>query len=258
MPEESVAIHWLIREFGLLDFERLEHTLPAIDREPVGHDISPHTLRAETRYHQLSGHQSDFGKICCNRGISMTVNLFAKKTRGVASTKSKSKLNTGDAFQSLPIPELQAKSGYSPDSLIQSRADKWQARYGPDEIEEKKANPVLNFLTYWGGPIPWMIQSAVNEIKQQNGKVRIVVSDHGDGFTPRPYCRVVNDGYIFLFSIEELFKTLNCRFTMTSILGRGSPALLLIPLWDEGLNKLRVVIKSLLAQIAPCERIGAQ
>ncbi len=62
MPEESVAVHWLLREFRLLDFERLEHTLPAIDCKPVSHHILPHTLRAETRCDRLLGHQPSFEK----------------------------------------------------------------------------------------------------------------------------------------------------------------------------------------------------
>jgi hypothetical protein len=32
---------------------------------------------------------------------------------------------------------------------------------GPNEIEEKKTNPFLKFLTYFWGPIPWMIEAAV-------------------------------------------------------------------------------------------------
>ena len=34
-------------------------------------------------------------------------------------------------------------------------------QYGPNEIEEKKTNPFLKFLTYFWGPIPWMIEAAV-------------------------------------------------------------------------------------------------
>ena len=34
-------------------------------------------------------------------------------------------------------------------------------QYGPNEIEEKKANPLLKLLTYFWGPIPWMIEAAV-------------------------------------------------------------------------------------------------
>ena len=34
-------------------------------------------------------------------------------------------------------------------------------QYGPNELEEKKINPFLKFLTYFWGPIPWMIEVAV-------------------------------------------------------------------------------------------------
>ncbi len=33
--------------------------------------------------------------------------------------------------------------------------------YGPNEIEEKKSNAFLKFLSYVWGPIPWMIEAAV-------------------------------------------------------------------------------------------------
>jgi len=51
--------------------------------------------------------------------------------------------------------------GSSPRGLSQAEAQKRLARYGPNEIEEKKTNPLLKFLTYIWGPIPWMIEAAV-------------------------------------------------------------------------------------------------
>ena len=35
------------------------------------------------------------------------------------------------------------------------------AQYGPNELAEHKANPLLKFLSYFWGPIPWMIEIAV-------------------------------------------------------------------------------------------------
>jgi H+-transporting ATPase len=64
-------------------------------------------------------------------------------------------------LKSLPMPELQAKLGSSPDGLSQAEAQKRLTQYGPNEIEEKKTNPFLKFLTYFWGPIPWMIEAAV-------------------------------------------------------------------------------------------------
>ncbi|MGA2513677.1 MAG: HAD-IC family P-type ATPase [Candidatus Limnocylindrales bacterium] len=61
----------------------------------------------------------------------------------------------------MPMPELQAKLESSPDGLTQAEAQKRLAEYGSNEIEEKKSNPFLKFLTYLWGPIPWMIEAAV-------------------------------------------------------------------------------------------------
>jgi H+-transporting ATPase len=59
------------------------------------------------------------------------------------------------------MPELQAKLGSSPDGLSGAEAQERLTQYGPNEIEEKKDNPFLKFLTYFWGPIPWMIEAAV-------------------------------------------------------------------------------------------------
>ncbi len=75
--------------------------------------------------------------------------------------KQGTKPKSGDDLQSIPMPELQAKLGSSPDGLSQVEAQKRLAQYGPNEIEEKKTNQFLKFLTYFWGPIPWMIEVAV-------------------------------------------------------------------------------------------------
>jgi H+-transporting ATPase len=66
-----------------------------------------------------------------------------------------------DDLKSLPMPELLVKLGSSSDGLIQADAQKRLTQYGPNEIEEKKTNTLLNFLSYFWGPIPWMIEVAV-------------------------------------------------------------------------------------------------
>ena len=67
----------------------------------------------------------------------------------------------GDDLKSLPLAEVQKRLGSSPDGLTQAEAQERLARYGPNEIEEKKDNPLLKLLTYFWGPIPWMIEAAV-------------------------------------------------------------------------------------------------
>ncbi|MGH8283817.1 MAG: plasma-membrane proton-efflux P-type ATPase [Gammaproteobacteria bacterium] len=66
-----------------------------------------------------------------------------------------------DDLKSLPLPEVEKKLQSSPDGLAQTEAQKRLAQYGPNEIEEKKADPFLKFLSYFWGPIPWMIEAAV-------------------------------------------------------------------------------------------------
>ena len=66
-----------------------------------------------------------------------------------------------DDLKSLALPEVEKKLGSSPDGLSQAEAQKRLAQYGPNQLTEKKDNPFLKFLTYFWGPIPWMIEGAV-------------------------------------------------------------------------------------------------
>ena len=59
------------------------------------------------------------------------------------------------------MPELLKKLASSANGLTQAEAEKRLAQYGPNEITEKKTNEFLKFLTYFWGPIPWMIEIAV-------------------------------------------------------------------------------------------------
>ena len=66
-----------------------------------------------------------------------------------------------DDLKSIPMADLQAKLQSSPNGLTQAEATKRLAQYGPNEIAEKKTNEFLKFLSYFWGPIPWMIEAAV-------------------------------------------------------------------------------------------------
>lgn len=59
---------------------------------------------------------------------------------------------TGDLQHGPPPPS---------EGLTQAEAERRLAHYGPNAIVEKKANPVLKFLGYFWGPIPWMIEAAL-------------------------------------------------------------------------------------------------
>ncbi len=78
-----------------------------------------------------------------------------------SGVKPASKPDARDDLKSLPLSEVEKKLGSSPDGLTQAEAKKRLTQYGPNEIAEKETNPLLKFLTYFWGPIPWMIEAAV-------------------------------------------------------------------------------------------------
>ena len=77
------------------------------------------------------------------------------------ASKPGSKPGAKDDLKSLPLAEVEKKLESSPDGLTQAEAQKRLTQYGPNEIEEKKTNELLKFLSYFWGPIPWMIEAAV-------------------------------------------------------------------------------------------------
>ena len=60
-----------------------------------------------------------------------------------------------------PCRSCRRSLGSTPDGLSQVEAQKRLTQYGPNEIAEKKTNQFLKFLSYFWGPIPWMIEAAV-------------------------------------------------------------------------------------------------
>jgi H+-transporting ATPase len=77
------------------------------------------------------------------------------------SLESKPQPAAKDDLKTLPIAEVQARLDSSPNGLTQAEAAERLAKDGPNEIIEKKSNAFLKFLTYFWGPIPWMIEVAV-------------------------------------------------------------------------------------------------
>ncbi len=80
---------------------------------------------------------------------------------GIPISSKESDTKPKDDLKSIPLSELQSKLGTSPEGLTQDEAEKRLTQYGPNEIAEKKTNLLLKFLTYFWGPIPWMIEAAV-------------------------------------------------------------------------------------------------
>ena len=91
----------------------------------------------------------------------MTTPTTDKPKSPQGKTGEKQGAKPENELKSLPMPELEKKLGSSSDGLTQAEAAKRQARYGPNQLEEKKTNEYLKFLSYFWGPIPWMIEVAV-------------------------------------------------------------------------------------------------
>jgi H+-transporting ATPase len=76
-------------------------------------------------------------------------------------TSAPTKPDPKDDLKTLPMAEVEKKLTSSPNGLTDVEAKKRLNQYGPNEIAEKKTNLLLKFLSYFWGPIPWMIEAAV-------------------------------------------------------------------------------------------------
>jgi H+-transporting ATPase len=65
-----------------------------------------------------------------------------------------------DDLKSMPLPELEARLGSSGEGLPETEAAKRLAQFGYNEIAGAKENWLLKLLSYFWGPIPWMIEAA--------------------------------------------------------------------------------------------------
>ena len=79
----------------------------------------------------------------------------------VPGSETDSKPVAENNLQKLPLAEVEKELESSPAGLTQTEAQKRLTQYGPNEIAEKKTNEILKFLSYFWGPIPWMIGAAV-------------------------------------------------------------------------------------------------
>ncbi|MGC2355399.1 MAG: plasma-membrane proton-efflux P-type ATPase [Candidatus Acidiferrum sp.] len=58
------------------------------------------------------------------------------------------------------LQSVEAELGVSAEGLTNSEVQARLAKYGYNELPEEKTNPFLKFLSYFWGPIPWMIEVA--------------------------------------------------------------------------------------------------
>ena len=77
----------------------------------------------------------------------------------------------------LPVAELLKRLSTTEKGLSSSEAAKRLQQYGANEIAEKKRSPLLVFLRYFWGPIPWMIvAAAVISAVLQNWDDLVIIS----------------------------------------------------------------------------------
>jgi H+-transporting ATPase len=72
-------------------------------------------------------------------------------------TEDRSKIRNENKSLAALIAEL----GVSPEGLKENEAKERIGKYGYNELNEERVNPVFKFLSYFWGPIPWMIEIAV-------------------------------------------------------------------------------------------------
>ena len=63
-------------------------------------------------------------------------------------------------IEKMGIDELFTSFNTSNDGLSSDEAKSRLETYGPNSVEESKSNSILQFLNYFWGPIPWMIETA--------------------------------------------------------------------------------------------------
>jgi H+-transporting ATPase len=70
------------------------------------------------------------------------------------------KVITGGEAEKTEVHSLFRKLASSEGGLSTSEAEQPQSQFGFKQISEKRASPLLKFLRYFWGPIPWMIEVA--------------------------------------------------------------------------------------------------
>jgi H+-transporting ATPase len=88
------------------------------------------------------------------------VNNVKIVTRNQSEVKAKSAPSSNGQTDAMPLSEWWKRLNTSMDGLSQAEAQQRLAQYGPNALEEKRVSPILKFLSYFWGPIPWMIEIA--------------------------------------------------------------------------------------------------
>lgn len=117
---------------------------------------------------------------------------------------SAGQINIEDA-QKIDVKQLYESLDSSAEGLTSEDSKKRLDQYGPNKIVEQKQNPLLKFLGYFWGPIPWMIEIAA---------ILSIIINHWDDFWIITTLLLLNAGVAFwqeskaTSAIEALKNTL--------------------------------------------------
>jgi H+-transporting ATPase len=81
--------------------------------------------------------------------------------KGPRKPAAKDAPDAKEDLKSLPLAEVEKRLASSPDGLTGAEASTRLKKDGPNELPVEKTNALLKFLSYFWGPIPWMIEAAV-------------------------------------------------------------------------------------------------
>ncbi len=95
------------------------------------------------------------------RTVHLARRVTAAHRPGLVPPRRAAPHEAASALQTLPIAQVETQLNASADGLTQAEATKRLAQYGPNEIADKSQSVLLKFLSYFWGPIPWMIEVAV-------------------------------------------------------------------------------------------------
>jgi len=84
-----------------------------------------------------------------------------QKKRSQADEEDRQRRSEKSHYEEQSLQETLADLGADPEHGLSTEDAKQRIdEYGPNSIEEEKENPILKFLSYFWGPIPWMIEIA--------------------------------------------------------------------------------------------------
>ncbi len=70
-------------------------------------------------------------------------------------------LRSTSEYRKISVEETIRLLETSPNGLTESEAQERIGRFGRNEVAEKERNPVLDFLSRYWGPMPWLLESAM-------------------------------------------------------------------------------------------------